>query len=169
MTAELDALLEGQPIASPTLAGAAGKPAKCRRHVWVTYDGYPDHDGGIVTKCVRCHTLRDEQRSRRGRTSRSYGNRAELSVARKYGGVKVGHAGGPVDVRGKDWNVQVKTHRRLPPAEWRKAFQAMGASNERLPRLLLRFLPGPGLPPDDYFVVRGADWLAWFGKDEDAR
>jgi hypothetical protein len=145
----------------PTFAGPVTE-RKCRRHQWrnVPYDGdYEDI-------CRHCGKIRDLVLSRRGKQSRNYGNRAELAVARTYGGDKIGQAGGPVDVRGKDWNVQVKTHRRLPPAEWRKAFSAMAASNERLPRLLLRFLPGPGLPPDDYFVVPAKAWLDFHGRDE---
>jgi hypothetical protein len=161
---DLDALLEGQPVEPPTLAGALGKPKCGRRHQW---ERIADPVSGIgMWRCFRCGTVRDEVKARRGKTSRNYGTRAELKVARTYGGEKIGHAGGPVDVRGKDWNTQVKTHRRLPPAEWRKAFGAMEASGERLPRLLLRFVLGPGLPPDDYIVVPGKAWLDWFGKDE---
>ena len=36
----------------------------------------------------------------------------------------------------------------------------------RLPRLIERYLPGQGIAPDDYIVIRGADWLAWYGRDE---
>ena len=42
----------------------------------------------------------------------------------------------------------------------------ISGSMERHSRLLLRFVMGPGQPPEDYFVVRGSDWLAWHGKDE---
>ena len=117
--------------------------------------------------CGRCGHVLDEKRQRRGRQSRNYGNRAELAVARKYGGQKVGHAGGPVDVRGKDFNTQVKTHRRLPPGEWTKAFAKLEASRERIPRLLLRFVMGAGVAPQDYFVFRADDFLDWFGRDEE--
>jgi hypothetical protein len=150
--------------AGPTLTGAGGK--RCRRHSWVKFfvagDPEPKH-----TECDRCHVIRDETRARRGKQSRNYGNRAELKVARTYGGQKVGHAGGPVDVRGKDFNTQVKTHRRPPPAEWRKVFAALEASSDRLPRLLLRFVLGPGQEPADYFVIPAKAWLDWFGKDEE--
>lgn len=108
---------------------------------------------------------KDPERQRRGRQARNYGNRAELDVARRYGGTKTGHHGGPVDVRGKDWNTQVKTHRRLPPAEWRTVFAKLEASTDRLPRLLLRFVHPGG--PTDFVVVPGKAWLDWFGKDEE--
>lgn len=151
---DLDELLRDAPVAAPSFSGAEGRPRKCaRRHQWV------------LDVCARCGIVRDEQRSRRGRQSRNYGNRAELQASRKYGGVKVGHAGGPVDIRGKDFATQVKTHRRLPPIEWTKAFAAMSQDN-RCPRLLLRFVQGAGKPPLDYFVFPADDWLDWFGRDE---
>lgn len=142
---------------------APAKP-KPHRHVWVpTVAAFPATG---VTSCVRCGAIRDETRARRGRQSRNYGNRAELSVARTYGGTKVGHAGGPVDVVGAEFATQVKTHRRLPPAEWRKAFAGM-AQSRGVPRLLLRFVIGNGQPPEDFIVVPGKAWLDWFGKDEE--
>jgi hypothetical protein len=154
------------------------EPRKCRRHRWTRISlpaemgtfGQPlNFQPSGKEVCFNCGRERDEALARRGKQSRNYGNRAELKVARAYGGEKIGHAGGPVDVRGAQFNVQVKTHRRPPPAEWRKAFAAMSASRERIPRLLLRFVMPGGVPPDDYFVIRGSDWLAWFGKDEEAR
>ena len=147
---------------------ATAPPRKCRRHQWArgpterVYDSMGfGHSVTQPTACVRCGAIRDETRARRGRQSRTYGNRAELSVARTYGGRKVGHAGGPVDVRGKEFSTQVKTHRRLPPLEWRKAFAGM-AQSEGVPRLLLRFVLGQnGQGTDDYFVLPAKAWLDW--------
>ena len=151
----------------PTLATVTERK---HRHRWVAMSFERWQELGIETsdgayECAYCHKPIDVQLSRRGRTSRSYGNRAELAASRKYGGEKIGAAGGPVDIRGKDFNTQVKTHRRLPPLEWTKASQAMSASRERIPRLLLRFV-GTGVPPRDYFVFEADDFLAWFGRDE---
>lgn len=137
------------------------EPQKCRHP---RDRRYPTDTGW---ECRGCGHTVDRAVMRRGKQSRNYGNRAELEAARRYGGVKVGAAGGPVDIRGVDWNTQMKTHRRKPPAEWTKAFSGMAANRERMPRLLLRFVLGPGTPPDDYFVVRGSDWLAWHGRDSD--
>ena len=162
---------------------APAAPRKCRRHEWVSImrpvnsSTEMRHTGSLMdpvrsltitapSECSRCGAIRNEAAARRGRQSRNYGNRAELTVARTYGGVKVGHAGGPVDVRGAEFATQVKTHRRLPPAEWRKAFAAMDASSG-IPRLLLRFVVGNGQPPVDYFVLPAKDWLDWFGRDEE--
>lgn len=143
---------------------ATAPPRKCRRHEW--QKTWLANQSEPVYICVRCPAVRDESRARRGRQSRNYGNRAELSMARTYGGRKVGHAGGPVDVRGKEFSTQVKTHRRLPPLEWRKAFAGM-AQSEGVPRLLLRFVLGQsGQGTEDYFVLPAKAWLDWFGRDE---
>lgn len=158
MSADLDALLADQPIAAPTRTGAVGR--KCSRHQWMC-----GLDGAWL--CRRCGKPQMIALVRRGRQSRNYGNRAELSAARKYGGTKVGHAGGPVDIRGKDFATQVKTHRRQPPAEWRKVFSGMAQDN-RCPRLLLRFVIGPGQKPVDYFVFPADAFLDWFGPDGEA-
>jgi hypothetical protein len=159
---DLDELPFAAPDSQPNLGAAP--PRKCVRHQWDWWHPEDDRDA-LVMRCRRCGRLRNDANARRGRQSRNYGNRAELDVARRYGGTKVGHAGGPVDVRGAEFATQVKTHRRLPPLEWTKAFAAMSAS-AGVPRLLLRFV-ATGLPPDDYFVIPAKAWLEWFGKDEE--
>ena len=133
------------------------------KHQWVTVT-YADDTPSWV-KCWVCNKPQDIARVRRGKQSRNYGNRAELKAARLYGGDKIGAAGGPVDIRGKDFDTQVKTHRRLPPLEWTKSFAAMSQGN-RCPRMLLRFVQGPGQAPKDYFVFQADDFLSWFGRDE---
>jgi hypothetical protein len=170
---DLDELPFAAPDSQPNLGAA---PPRKHRHDfrsgWVSADGrsWATFRANFYdvqqTRCSRCGAIRNEANARRGRQSRNYGNRAELDVARRYGGTKVGHAGGPVDVRGAEFATQVKTHRRLPPLEWTKAFAAMSAS-AGVPRLLLRFV-ATGQPPDDYFVIPAKAWLEWFGKDEEA-
>lgn len=164
---DTDALLDSA-WPPPDAPDPVPTPRKCRRHDW-TVAASPVPAPSPEWFCRRCLKPKDEALSRRGKQSRNYGNRAELEAARRYGGQKVGAAGGPVDIRGTDWNTQMKTHRRKPPAEWTTAFGKMEANRERMPRLLLRFVLGPGQPPQDYFVVRGEDWLAWHGKDEEQR
>jgi hypothetical protein len=165
MTDDLDAALAGTEPAPETARSVVRSDRKCRRHQWAIVGTASPVVACDSIQCIRCGVTKDPVLSRRGKTSRDYGNRAELKVARTYGGTKVGHHGGPVDVRGKDWHTQVKTHRRLPPAEWRAVFAALEASTDRLPRLLLRFVHDGG--PTDYIVVPGKAWLDWFGKDEE--
>ena len=123
-------------------------------------------DVGPLRLCI-CGKEEDPALTRRGRQVRNYGNRAELAVARQYGGRKVGHAQGPTDVVGVTTKTQVKTRRGEAPAMWRREFAKLDIERDgRLPRLLLRFVrPGP-LGPDDYFVIRGRDLLEWYGRDE---
>lgn len=149
------------------MTAGRGAGVACKRHEWVSDNVAILVNGEPIpsrTWCFRCGRPKDDARSRRGKQARNYGNRAELKVARLYGGEKVGHHGGPVDVLGKDWGTQVKTHRRLPPAEWRKAFAALEADPTRMPRLLLRFVHDGG--PTDYVVVPGKAWLDFVGRDE---
>jgi hypothetical protein len=145
------------------------EPRKCRKHVWgnktTRYRMQPIGEPENVTTCIRCGRLQDLALSRRGKQSRNYGNRAELKAANKYGGTKIGAAGGPVDIRGKDFATQMKTHRRLPPKEWTTVFAKM-AQEQRCPRLLMRFVMGSGVPPKDYFVFEAEAFREWFGKDE---
>jgi hypothetical protein len=163
---DLDAALAGTEPAPETARSVVPPTPRRHRHQYVPV-WRDDGTTAVVVghECRICWSVQDPIRSKRGKTSRDYGNRAELKVARTYGGTKVGHHGGPVDVRGKDWHTQVKTHRRLPPAEWRAVFAALEASTDRLPRLLLRFVHDGG--PTDYIVVPGKAWLDWFGKDEE--
>jgi hypothetical protein len=160
--ADLDAQLAENPPAVESAVTVAPSKAKCRRHEWAQMR-FEDPTQDRI-QCLRCRKWQDPTASRRGKQSRNYGNRAELKVARTYGGTKVGHAGGPVDVRGVDFDTQVKTFRRRPPALWKQAIGAMDGG-KRCPRLLIRFVQPTG--PEDYFVFRASDFLAWFGKDEE--
>lgn len=152
---EVLAMTSPEPVTATTTA--TGR--RCR-HEWSVTSREPGQSEGYCTRCGKAWV---PELSRRGRQSRNYGNRAELDVARRYGGVKVGHAGGPVDVRGKDFNTQVRTRRQKPPAEWKKAIGAMEGDG-RCPRLMIRYVQPTG--PEDYFIFRAADFVAWFGRDE---
>lgn len=121
-----------------------------------------------VLSCGACDKAIDPEAQARGRRARSRGNGHELKAARLYGGEKTGPLGKIEDIRGAEFSTQVKTRQGLAPAQWRSIFSQMDAADlkGRTPRLLLRFLPGPGIPADDYFVVRGSDWLDRWGRDE---
>ena len=119
-------------------------------------------------QCIRCNAIRDEAAAIRGRRARSRGNGHELKAARLYGGEKTGPLGKIDDIRGAEFSTQVKTKQGTAPAQWRNIFAAFDAVDlqGRTPRILLRFLPGPGIPSDDYFVIRGRDALDRWGRDE---
>jgi hypothetical protein len=119
-------------------------------------------EGGY--RCSACGTVVTTEQQRKGRTVREYALRAELDAAHRYGGSKT-NDGGPVDIEGRDWLTQMKTKRAAPPVMWVRSFNAMWGGGVRIPRLLLRYVQGPGKPPIDFFVVRGTDWINWFGRD----
>jgi hypothetical protein len=157
---DLDELLKGQPIAAPTLAGAPTE-RRCRRHRWGI--------GGVslAVHCLTCGKEQDEARSRRGKSSRRLGNDGERRSEKRYGFVKVGEFGGITDLQGKTTKVQQKTSRMAAPIKWKGIFaQLEQVADGRMPAILLSFVR-PGVPSDDYFIVRGKDWLDWRGRDED--
>lgn len=131
-------------------------------HQWIIY---PDR-----TECHTCGKVQDIEATRRGRNNRARGGRAELAVAREYGGEKVGPLGLGEDIRGKQWATQVKVSRRTPPPMWLREFAKLAnRSDGRTPRLILRFTRQGGLPTgrtEDFVVIRGKDFLDWYGKDE---
>lgn len=104
--------------------------------------------------------------AKRGRNNRARGGRAELAIAREYGGEKVGPLGLGEDIRGKTWATQVKVSQRAAPPMWLREFAKLAnRSDGRTPRLILRF-SRQGVKAEDFVVIRGSDWLAWFGRDE---
>lgn len=134
------------------------KPHPGRRHSWLI--------GPTDTYCSMCGALLDAAAVKRGRNNRKRGGRGELDIARTYGGEKVGPLGLPEDIRGAQWRTQVKVRQSAPPKMWTDEFAKLDAGRDgRSTRLILRFTR-PSVGTEDFIVVRGADWLAWFGKDE---
>lgn len=145
------------------------RKAKRHEHRWTDNIGPAEFnlsDPTELSYCVICKLSRYdyEARQRRGRNNRSRGNRSELDIARTYGGEKVGPLGLPEDIRGKQWATQVKVSQRTPPPMWLREFAKL-STGSRTPRLILRF-SRQGVKPEDFIVIRGSDWLDWFGKDE---
>lgn len=85
---DLDALLaatEPEPVTSVSTA----TPRRCKRHVWSNWsDSVSSPDS-----CLRCGTVKDEARSRRGRSSRRLGNDQERRAEKRYGWEKIGERG----------------------------------------------------------------------------
>ena len=128
------------------------------RHRWEMIDG-------AHPICTLCAKVDYTGASRRGRNNRKRGGRAELDIARTYGGEKVGPLGLPEDIRGKQWATQVKVSQRAAPSTWQREFAKLDTTSGRTPRLILRFTK-QGVKAQDFVVIRGEDWLAWFGRDE---
>jgi hypothetical protein len=160
----IDELLADAEMQPPTIVQAITE-RKCRRHVWAdTVIDYEGHTG--LVSCFRCGKPKDEARSRRGKSSRRLGNDGERRSEKRYGFVKVGEFGGITDLQGKTTKVQQKTSRMAAPVKWKGIFaQLEQVADGRMPAILLSFVR-PGVPSDDYFIVRGRDWLDWRGRDD---
>ncbi len=138
----------------------AGEVAR-HRHSWVRY---PDGPVG----CGVCAAVKDEAKSRKGRNARSRGNRRELELAKSLGGTKVGHHGGPEDVRASMFVIQSKVRKAFPG--WMTTELAkLPRTDGRVPVLIVT---GPaGLDPHDrrkrlaIAVVTLDDWRDLHGED----
>lgn len=125
--------------------------------------------GVPVCKSKGCGREINEDAIRRGRNNAKRGKRHSLDISRKYGMEHVENdsrsgARGPIDSLGARWKQQNKSRQGAAPSSWTLMFAAMdGVNDGRLPRILLRYLPGPGLKAQDFIIVRGDDWLSEFG------
>jgi hypothetical protein len=91
---------------------------KCPRHAW--------SKDTIPSVCLRCGKPYDAVAARRGRTNRSRGNAIERDMGRKLGLRRVGQYGGPDDLAGELFRVQVKSGLAFPegmtaPKPWEMA------------------------------------------------
>lgn len=122
--------------AAPDPTAIERAPRTCPRHEW----GYVDVSSGTRIElpspvggfCIRCGKLRNLDASRRGRSNRKRGGRAELDVARAVGGNKVGPLGHPWDVELPGYmRLQVKKLATWPSlgqiAQWIDAIPASDA------------------------------------------
>jgi hypothetical protein len=100
----------------------------------------------------RCGAIRDDAKSKRGRSSRNRGNRRELELARALGAEKVGHFGGPQDVQSDLLVIQSKVRKAFP--YWMTTELAkLPLTGGRLPVLIVTDSPGPGIPRSTLVVM----------------
>ena len=145
-------------------------PRKCRRHEWI---GVPhptrmvvDEDYGVPgaavqIECARCHRIKDEAGSRRGRTNRSRGNSIERWVCKVLGITRVGMFGSPEDGGRHDepWVVQVKSGGYFTERYWLELAKLTANANQtRL--LVVTDAPGPGHRRRAYVVMDLDDFRA---------
>jgi hypothetical protein len=165
VTDDLDAALAGTEPAVETARSVVSGKARVCKHRWQTIKDV----GRDMTwaECIRCGIVRDPVRSRRGKSSRRLGHDQERRAERVYGWEKIGERGEKTDLRGRMFKVQQKASRRPPPALIRDTFAGLEATRDgRIPALLLSFIR-PGVPTEDYILIRGADWLDLHGRDEE--
>ena len=107
--------------------------------------------------CLRCGKVKDEQRSRKGKSARRRGNDYERDLAQMLGGTKVGHHGGPDDVRAGMFTVQSKVRKAFP--SWMTDELAkLPRTDGRIPVLVVADAPGPGHRRRAIAVVTLDDW-----------
>lgn len=110
---DLDALLADAEDAKPSYTGAGFRPIP-HRHKWIVVTGIGPLLG--QAKCLRCDTVRDDVRSKRGKNARSRGNALERWANTLLGISNRGKYGGPEDGGGEaDWiSVQTKSGSYYP-------------------------------------------------------
>jgi hypothetical protein len=162
---DLDALLENQPIAPPTLAGTP--TARKHRHHWVSVT-YVDGNTllGTGKECI-CGKPFDSETSRRGKNNRSRGNAIEREVAAQLGLRRVGQFGGPDDIKGAMFAGQVKSGAAFSEKLWRW-LKAVPVDASQTAILVITDAPGPGHRRRAVVVVDLADWIGLHGPELDA-
>ena len=148
----------------PSTTGIGAKP-RCRRHRWILavdqYDN-PQH------RCDRCGHVYDPDKAKRGKNNRSRGNAIEREIGKRLGLRRVGQYGGPEDLSGELFAVQVKSGGSFPERLW-TWLKAVPANAGQTPLLVVTDAPGPGRRRRRAVVVLELDeWIALHGPTEDA-
>ena len=108
------------------------------------------------------------ERSRRGRTARARGNAFEREVAKRLGAARVGQFGGKQDVANEWIAVQCKVGKSYPERldGWLRSVPVKG---DQLAALVLGDSPGAGARRRTMIVLDLDDFIAWFGKEDNAK
>lgn len=108
------------------------------------------------------------ERSRRGRTARARGNAFEREVAKRLGAARVGQFGGKQDVANEWIAVQCKVGKSYPERldGWLRSVPVKG---DQLAALVVGDSPGAGARRRTMIVLDLDDFIAWFGKEDNAK
>jgi hypothetical protein len=141
---------------------------KRHRHRWVRYEasqGYSDLIS-VTTRCEGCGVQQDPVKSKRGKSARRRGNNRELELAVLMGGEKVGHHGGPDDVRLPLINAQSKVTKQFP--YWMTTELAkLPRTGDRVPALIVTDSPGRGKARRTIIVLELSDFQNLHGRVEE--
>jgi hypothetical protein len=117
------------------------------------------------SQCGRCLKVIPAALSKRGRNARLRGNVRELELAHTLGGEKVGHHGGPEDVRIGLFNVQSKVRAGVAFPGWQwDELAKLPRTGGRVPALIVTDSPGPGTRRRAIVVVTLDDWRSLHGE-----
>jgi hypothetical protein len=127
------------------------------RHRW---DWLNVEDGSRQMACP-CGAIKDEAKSRRGKTARQRGNAYEREIAHKLGIRRTGQYGDKADVTG-DWLViQAKNGGAFPERIWRW-LDELPHGTDRLRAVVIGDAPGPGTKRRNVICMDLDDFAAWF-------
>lgn len=107
-------------------------------------------------------------KSRRGRNARQRGNAFEREVAKRLNGQRVGQYGGKQDVANEWIAVQCKVGKSYPERMdgWLRSIPVKG---DQIAALVVGDSPGAGTRRRTMIVLDLDDFIAWFGKDDNAK
>jgi len=137
--------------------GTQPEPRPCRRHNW-----YPTPDGSEV--CLRCTKVKDPATARRGKNNRSRGNAIEREVGKALGLRRVGQYGGPDDLSGELFAVQVKSGGAFSERYW-SWLRAVPTNAGQTPLLVVTDAPGAGHRRRALVVLELGEWIALHGPE----
>lgn len=140
---------------------SVSQPRKCRRHMWMV-EQQTGH-----TSCHWCGKHYDDATTRRGRNNRARGNAIEREVGHRLGLRRVGQFGGPDDLSGDLFSVQVKSGGAFPERLW-SWLKAVPANAGQTPLLVVTDASGPGRRRRAVVVLDLDEWIALHGPTEGA-
>lgn len=140
----------------------AARTKRPHRHRWDTMTMVtPAGTETQWTECGACGAIKDEAKSRRGKTARQRGNAYEREIAHKLGIRRTGQYGDKADVTG-DWLViQAKNGGAFPERIWRW-LDELPHGTDRLRAVVIGDAPGPGTKRRNVICMDLDDFAAWF-------
>ncbi|MCC6311382.1 MAG: hypothetical protein IT345_10750 [Trueperaceae bacterium] len=138
---------------------------KCKRHQYRIDMYQDDPDSRVLAArevCRRCGSVRDEERSRRGRTNRQRGNAIEREMGKRLGLARVGQYGGPDDLRGEMFAAQVKSGGAFSERLW-GWLKAVPVKAGQTAILVVADTPGPGKRRRAMVMLDIDDWVDLHG------
>ena len=133
---------------------------RCRRHDWALLWLDNEH----VWACTRCNRLRDETVTRRGKNNKKRGEAIEREIGHRLGLRRVGMYGGPDDLSGDMFAVQVKSGGSFSERYWRW-LSGIPRHAGQVGVLIVTETPGRGHKARSIVVVDYDDWRDLHGEE----
>ena len=125
----------------------------CRRHRWSAGGG----------TCLTCGVVRDEAKSRRGRTSSTRGKRIQRQRVEGLGGLNLAGNNENLDGIGEMFRYESKSGQSFPERPWRWLTGIPVAAGQ-VPVLIITDTPGPGHRARSVVMVTYDDWRDLHGE-----